>query len=400
MKTFHYKGFARSGRRTQGMIEAFSLKEARESLVGQDVFVKNIQEVDKTGKSPRMKRMKAFRKSFLYHELAAFVKAGIPLVEAVDMALKSPDLKQEQYCLAAVKDRLRAGHGFSLSMKESFPGLSDFEVGILRAGETSGCLERVLDDLGAFFDQQHAMREKLITSLTYPSLVAVLSFVIVTAMTGMLSTTYASLWEEMDVDLPILTTIVIGTAEVLWNWGIPIASVMAVLIMAWIFRKRRDDQLKRMIEKLITRIPYISSIYTALMSYRFALSLQILTASGINLVEAVDFAARATGSLRIVDDIMAKTAQLRAGGSAVNIIRGLPVLSESVSGWFEMGAASGRIPEMMAMAADKLKMSWELSIDRILRIIEPLMLVVVGAIVFILALAVLLPILTLNQSIM
>lgn len=400
MKTFSYRGFGLAGQSARGLIEALDVKEARERLARQGVLVERVEPAE--GSAPRSWRGRARwqldDRAVFYRELAALTKAGLPLVGAIEILMSSQDQQARASFLAALRDRLREGGTLAQSLQQVSGDITVFEQAILASGARAGNLDAVLEQLAGYLDDQVRLREGLQSALLYPVLVIALATLIGIAMMGFVMPSLGRVFAEGNIPLPFLTRALLWTGQHVMT--VIVAPLLVLIGLAAVLARRfaRNPGFRVSVEQWADRLPVLRRGGRLLASLRFARTLSLLLKGGVPLVEALEMSGRATGSRWIADDVRRGAEGVRHGKSLVPIMRSVPALGDHVPGWFQAGEASGDLSGMLDQAAVRFQQQWEQYLNRVLKLVEPLLILVVGFFVLAMALAILLPILSLNRA--
>jgi len=200
--------------------------------------------------------------------------------------------------------------------------------------------------------------------------------------------------------LPGLTRFMLGLGDLLVPWGL-LAGLGAILLLAGWGRRRLADPERRIgLDRRVYGVPLIGRGYRSLVASRFARTLAILVRSGVSLVEGVALAGRATGSVWCERLAIEASSQIRHGQSLEAAVRQMPPLAESLPGWLAVGEAGGDLARLLDHAADRCDVRFENTLSRGLTLLEPLLLMIVGAFVLLVTLAVMLPVFSLSDAIL
>lgn len=394
MKTFRYVGFDRGGRATSGLIEAFHEKEARERLHARGILVQSLRIA---GAEPIRPKALADRAA-IYAELAALLTAGLPLTQALQVLLETPETAGHQTWLAEIRDRVREGVSFAEALGAR-PGVQPLEKTAVAVGERTGTLALVLDRLGRFLAEQSRIRERVETALLYPAMVVVVAVLIALLTSGVLLPRMVRLWEEAGIALPRVTRVFLAVGR--WGgYGIP-SILIGVLGLVLVDRHLRNTsgewRMKR--DRFLFRCPILGPAWAALVGLRFARTMALLLQGGVPLVEALPLAAEATGSPWTALLVREQAENVRHGEPVAEALRRVPPLSGALPVWVQAGEASGQMAELLEQAARSFQDRWERSVGRSLALLEPILVIGVGLLVLFIALATLLPILTLHRMV-
>ncbi len=403
MKTFAYKGFDPAGRSSKGLIEALDPKEAREKLASRGILAESVSAAGEAQTRGARLSRGSFAldiRAMIYRELGALVKAGLPLAQAMEVLIEAPELGDNRARLAGVRDRIREGANLAAALADASPKVSAFERAVIEVGERSGTLEVVLERLAGYLEEQSRVRDRVQTAVIYPAIVFSMAVVIGILMLGVMIPRVANLLAETNMPLPVITRVVM----VFGRWVLPVSGVLLLAAAGFVFllrhRSATDPGLRARLDRRLFGIPLLGTGYLALVNLRFARTLALLLGGGVPLVDGVSLAGRATGSPWV--SAMADDAAIavRHGKSLADAVRAIQPLSTSLPGWIQAGEASGKLAELLENAGTRFQQQWDRLVSRTLTILEPALILVVGGFVLVVALSILLPILSLNQTVM
>lgn len=403
MKTFEYRGYTTAGRATHGLVEAYNLKEAREKLARRGVLADRVGPAGEGRRRVWSGRRRPFDtdvRAMVYRELAALVGAGIPLVQSIETIIASPELGENRALLAAARDRIREGGGLANALAEVSRRVSDLEQAIIEVGERAGSLDTVLDRLASFLEEQLRVRESVTNALIYPALVLVFAITIGAMVLGGMVPWVARMLEGTNVELPALTVFMLAVSRGFTVLGLPLG---LVAVLAWYLFRRRlasDTALRAATDRFLFRLPLWGKTYAALINLRFARTLSMLIRAGVGLVEGLVLSGRATGSAWVHELASGGADAVKHGTSLADALRAMPPLSGVLPAWVEAGESSGSLESMLERAADRCQQQWERTVRRFLAALEPILVLIIGAFVLLVALSILLPILSMNRTIM
>jgi general secretion pathway protein F len=400
MKTFEYKGYDAQGRTCRGLIEAFNSKDAGEKLAARSIYTVSLNEAAGGKRSLRRRRSgpSSAERATLYREMSALLKAGLPLARTFELLIDTPELGANRTLLAGIRDRVRQGDSLADAFSRSGLTVLPFETAIVEIGERSGALGSMLERLAEYLEEQGRLHERVQTALIYPAFVMIMSILIMILMLGVMLPRFAVMFEETGVALPALTRAVLA--------GGRIAGFLIVLLpmagilwgIAWRrYLCHRESAAVRM-DRFWFRVPLIARGYTALVNIRFARTLALLLDGGVSLLEAMVYAGRATNSAWIKQLIIKKADQVRHGSTLADALRGVPPLAGALPGWVQAGEAGGDLAAMLEQSASRYQQQWDRLIARFLAVLEPVLILVIGGCVLLIALAVLMPVMSLNQA--
>ncbi len=404
MITYEYKGFDSAGAVSRGLIEALDLKEAREKLATRGILA---EKIDPAGRRRHLGGLRVLEQGFnlearaaLYREVGTLVRAGLPLAHALEVLIQAPELGENRSRLAGVRDRIRDGSSLARALADAGKEVTPFELAVIEVGERAGTLDEVLGRLAAFLEEQQRLQERVQTALVYPFIVFLIACCVGALMLGVMIPRIGSLLVETNIPLPLITRSMIFLGKWILPLGIP---ALVLLALAVYFERRRvagDAEQQVLWDRQLFRLPLWGRGYTALVNLRFARTLTLLLSGGVSLVEGLGLAGRATGSPWVGRLAEQGSESLRHGKSLADVVRAIPPLSGSLPGWLQAGEASGKLEELLANAGDRFQQQWERLVSRSLSVLEPVLILVVGGFVLVVALSILLPVLSLNRTLM
>ncbi len=400
MRTFEYTGYTQEGQGARGLIEALDLKEAREKLARQGVLARQVNPAGQHAFRKGFRRRAAFGteiRATLYRELGAILRAGIPLSGALALLIESPELGENRTRLAGLRDRVRDGESFAEALAAASPQVTSFEKAAIETGERAGTLETVLESMALYLEDRHRLRERFLTALIYPAVILVLSLIIGVLMLAYMLPAFQNLLAEAQLDVPLITRITMGFGRVVMVLAVLLAFLVPVGVIGCVRRMRSDPDFRVMVDRQMFRLPVAGRAYAALSGLRFARTLAILLRSGVPLLEGLRMAGRATGSPWIDTLIKQEAERVRQGGSLPDSVARVPPLSMSLPGWIRAGEASGDLAGMLENAGIRFQRQWEHMLSRLMATMEPVLIVLVGLFVLLLAVSILLPIMSLNR---
>jgi len=400
VRTFFYEAYDRSGVRRTGWMEAEDARAARLQLAREGFLAESLQEAG--AMATRRRALGDEARGILYRELAALLHAGTPLVAALQALMGMAEFARGRAALAAARDRLREGAGLAEALAESGVGLDSFERAALEAGARAGRLEESLENLADWLLSRHALRARIIHALTYPAVILLFALGAATLMLGAVlpATLRAIERSGVPVQWPRITRVMLALREA-GLWMLPTLVLLgAGVAVGWRLAGARRRRMVVTMDRIRFRMPLLGRGATLLTAIRFASTFGMALRGGVAAEEAILLAGRACGSPWVADRTEEEGERIRHGESLPEAVGRIPPLAGPLASWVETGANSGRLPEMMEHAARRLQGQWERYLLRLLGLLEPALLVLVGLFVFAVALAIILPLVQMNRAVL
>jgi len=401
MAAFEYVALDPRGRQHKGLIEADSPRQARQLLRDKqwsplEVKQARSREDSGTGGFSFGRGLSARDLALVTRQLATLVQAALPIEEALRAAAAQASSQRIKSMLLAVRARVMEGHSLAAALREYPSAFPELYRATVAAGEHAGHLGLVLDQLADYTDQRQQSRQKIQLALLYPVILLVASLAIVVLLLGYVVPDVVKVFVNTGQELPGLTTGLIATSEAVqrWGWLMLLGIVAAGVGMRLALR---DVNIKRRWHAFILRIPLVGRLARATNTARFASTLAILTRSGVPLVDALGIAAAVIGNLRIRERVVEAAQRVREGGSLTRALDATGEFPPMMLHMIASGEKSGELDQMLARTARNQENDLAAQISLLVGLFEPFMLVFMGAVVLVIVLAILLPILSLNQ---
>ncbi len=399
MKTYSYKGFDAQGRPRKGLVEAADMKSAREKLAGDGILANKVEQAggDMRGAGHGARRVPAQDRATIYRELASLLRAGMPAGRAMELLINSPESQRYQSALAGVRDALQEGASFVNALSSAMPSVSEFEKAVMVAGEHSGAIWQAFDQLATVLEEQAALSDKIKAALTYPAVVLVVALLVAFGVFGFVLPQMNAMLSAMRIPLPGVTRFMLSAGHFVRIWGLPIIAVIIIAGVRFGAHVRRNRHLQVKLNRAMFGLPVAGRGHTILSNLRFARTMAILLHGGVAVVDGLSIAARATGSAWIATLVEGATEKVRHGASLSAVLRTIPPLADSLPGWIEAGEASGELENMLAQAGERYQRSWNTYTTRVLGLLEPAIVLLMGVFVLLVALSILLPVMSANK---
>ncbi len=401
MAAFEYLALDPRGREQKGLIEADSPRQARQLLREKQWAplevkqAKSKEDVSRGGLSFG-RGLSARDLALVPRQLATLVQAALPIEEALRAAAAQSTSAKIKSMLLAVRARVMEGHSLAAALREYPSAFPELYRATVAAGEHAGHLGLVLDQLADYTDQRQQSRQKIQLALLYPVILMVASLAIVVLLLGYVVPDVVKVFVNTGQELPALTRGLIATSDVVKNWGwlIVLGLIGAFLAMR---AALRDPALRLRWHAFILRIPLIGRLSRATNTARFASTLAILTKSGVPLVEALSIAAAVIANLRIRERVVEAAQKVREGSSLTRALDATGEFPPMMLHMIASGEKSGELDQMLARTARNQENDLAAQVSLLVGLFEPFMLVFMGAVVLVIVLAILMPILSLNQ---
>jgi general secretion pathway protein F len=407
MPVFEYTALDVRGKTTSGIIDAEGALAARQKLRTSGIFPVSVKETYESAPkkesssislSSRFSRVKPVEVAMMTRQLATLVGAGFPLVSALDALVPQTKSHGFKKIMAQIKNLIIEGNSFAQALSKYPTTFSTLYTNMVRAGETSGTLEIVLDRLADITEKQQALMNRIQTALAYPIFMLIFGTLVLFILLIYIVPSFTSIFADMNQVLPTPTRLLIFLGEFFkaYWWGLFI-----VIGIIWFFfnRVKNTDKGRYWIDKTILAIPLTGNSARKLAVARFARTLGSLLENGVSMLVALDIVKNIAGNILISEAV--ETAAIEVGkgqglGAALSSRGIFPQLSIQM---ILVGEQSGALEKMLTKIADVFENEVETSIMRLTSYLEPVMILVMGICVLFIVLSICLPIFEMNQLI-
>jgi len=330
-------------------------------------------------------------------ELATLLKAGMPLVQSLDILRRRVTNQVFRSVLNDVHDRVRAGSSLSESFEAHgamFPGVY---TAYLMAGEKSGNLEQVIRRYVAYVKVVEGVRRKVISALIYPAVLLGLSLVVVGILVLRVVPQFGGYYEQFGQDLPFSTRVIVAIssyASAYFGALVLVVAVATAVIWAWLKRAGERERLDR----LVLRLPLLGSVARKFATSQASRTLATLLGGGIPLVNAIDVAARSIRNRYMARELQKASQQVREGRALAAAMTDSGAFPDVALKMVEVGEQTGALQEMLNSLSDFYDEEIETNLDRFVTLVEPILLIIMGIVIAGLLLALYMPLFNLSNA--
>jgi type IV pilus assembly protein PilC len=387
MPRFAYAAIDATGASVEGVTKADTLGEARAGLLDRNLYPVKIEE--KRGALQFELTKEKVKKKELMHftrQLAVFVKAGIPITEALEIIGDETADVALQRTITMMVDDLRNGgtlSGAAVKHPECFP---NYYTGILQSAELTGKLDETLDSLAGYLERELETRSKVVSALSYPGVVMVLALFTVAILAGYVLPQFKPLFEELDADLPFATRALLFVATLFSTlWYIPFSVfVLITSTVLWLFKSERGRLVK---DRLVLKIPVIKGIVEYAILEKFCRILGAMVKAGVPLPDGMRTTTEATTNSVFRERLEVAQVEIMEGAGFAKPLANTELFPGAAKQMFKVGEETGTLDEQLEVASLYFDRELESRIKKFTTMFEPIMIVFVGLIVGFVAVA-------------
>lgn len=411
MASFEYWVKDKTGKDLKGFQDAQDVQELVHQLKTQGYLVVRVEQIKKAPSVLSVQKGTAARKAqgksgnvklddlvIFSRQMATLVASGIPLIQALDILSSQVDKAKFRLILQKMHGDVQSGKSFSEAMQLHQKVFSPLFIHMVRAGETSGKLEEILDRVAHYFEKSSALQKKVKSAMMYPAAVSTMAFGITFFMLAFVIPQFATIFEGLGAKLPMPTQILISVSNYLaahWWW------ILAVLGGGiFLFRKYIASPMGRLSwDTFSLRMPIFGPIILKVAVSKFARTLSTLVRSGVAIIAALEIVSKTSGNARIEKIITDLMGAVKRGESIAGPLERSEVFPSMVVRMIAIGEETGELEEMLTKIADFYDTQVDTAVSGLTSLIEPIIIAFLGVVIGGIVIALFLPILTLTQAI-
>ncbi|MEO1079800.1 MAG: type II secretion system F family protein [Pseudomonadota bacterium] len=398
MAVFHYRAVGRDGKTVDGTLEAAGRELALRQLRARGLTLLSLGGEAEQAASSRRGARPPSRQDVLSMtaELAVLLRAGLPLDRSLKVLIDMASVPSMGALLADVLKSVKDGKALSLALEPYSDLLGRFYLSMVKSGEASGEMSAVLDRLVEHLEESKANRDSVISALIYPAILLVVAVLSVMIMLGFVVPQFETLFSDMGEALPALTRGVIAGADFVkqWFW---LLILIAVGAGAWLRRWLNSDDGRRAWHQRLLTLPLAGGIVFEFEMARFARTLGTLLGNGVPLLRAIDIAIETVGNVILREGLGALLPAVKSGQRMSAALADTRQFTPMVIQMTRVGEESGSLDAMMLELAKVFDDHVQAGVKRSLTLLEPLLILTMGAIIAIIIIAILMGILSVND---
>ena len=387
---FAWTGTDRRGKKIKGVMRA-----ANDAMVKADLR--------RQGVTP-LKVQKQFKISFgkpkitpgdiavFSRQLATMMKAGVPLVQALDIVGKGHNNPAMQELVLAIKTDIEGGTSLTNALRKHPLYFDDLFCNLVEAGEHAGVLETLLDRIATYKEKTESIKKKIKKALFYPTAVIIVGIIVSAILLIFVVPTFEELFHGFGAELPAFTQMVIDLSRFIRDywWAILLGIAATVIVIANLWK--RSPKFRELVDRALLRAPIFGPILHKSALARFARTTSTMFAAGVPMVEALDSVAGATGSVVYGKAVKEMRDDIATGQSLRLAMEQQQLFPHMVKQMVAIGEESGALDEMLAKVADFYEEEVDNAVDSLSSLLEPLIMAILGVLVGGLVIAMYLPI--------
>ncbi|MDQ2970083.1 MAG: type II secretion system F family protein [Acidobacteriota bacterium] len=399
MPNYVWKGRNRAGLVQEGVLAADTKDVALTSLRRQNIVVTGIRErgkeisLTKVGRKVPPKTLAVFTRQF-----SVMIDAGLPLVQCLEILANQQEHKNFQRILLQVRQDVEAGSTLADAMRRHPKAFNNLYVNMVAAGEAGGILDTILQRLSVYIEKSVKLASQVKSALIYPIAVIAIAMIVVAVILLKVIPTFAALFTGLGAELPLPTRLVIMASNFLARYFI--FFIIGIALFIYGFRRYYATHGgRRVVDGLVLKLPVLGMIMKKIAVARFCRTLATLTSSGVPILESLDITARTSGNAIVEDAIQEVKRSVEGGKTIVEPLRDAGIFPNMVVQMIGVGEQTGALDAMLNKIGDFYEDEVDAAVAGLVKLLEPVMIFILGVIIGGIVIAMYLPMFTLINKI-
>jgi general secretion pathway protein F len=410
MPVYQYRGYRNDGGAATGIVDAENVKVARLKLRKEGVFPTDVVEqghvsvrraegqATYTHTIGRSSSLSSNDLALMTRQFATLLVAGLPLVEALGVLVDQTEKKTVKGLFADIREQIRGGKALSVVLEMHEKDFSPIYVHMVRAGEASGALDQILFRLAEFLEKQLALKNKVTNAILYPALMLIVGVSVLFFLMTFVVPKITAVFVSMKQALPWPTVALMSVSRFFADYWMVVGGLVIGGVLL-IRRFVRTDTGRMAADRLILGLPLIGDVARMVSISRLTSTLATMLASGVQLLDALDVSKRVMNNRVLEETVEGARQNIREGETIADPLKRSGEFPALVTHMIAVGERSGEMEEMLRRVSQIYDGEVERVITRLTSLLEPIMILVMGVVVFFIVVAILLPIFEMGQMV-
>ena len=402
MPAFRFEAIDQAGKSQTGVLDADSARAARTQLRTQGLTPLVVEAAGTRTRGERKqrlslgKRLSQREQAILTRQLASLLIAGLPLGETLSVLTEQSERDYIRELMAAIRAEVLGGHSFANALAQHPRDFPEIYRALVAAGEHTGKLGLVLSRLADYIEERNALKQKIVLAFTYPAIVTLIAFGIVTFLLSYVVPQVVNVFASTKQSLPFLTIAMMALSGFVRNWWW--AMLIGVVLVSWFIKQLLARPGPRMaFDRWLLTAPLLGKLVRGYNTVRFASTLAILTAAGVPILRALQAAGETLSNRAMSDNVDDAIIRVREGTSLSRALGNTKTFPPVLVHLIRSGESTGDVTTMLDRAAEGEARELERRTMFLTSLLEPLLILAMGGVVLVIVLAVMLPIIELNN---
>ncbi len=398
---FRYSAVNKAGKIQNGLIEADGESTAKTEIKSRGLYLVSLKEVTQGGRGSRKLffsfGVKQRLPVLLARQLASLLKGGVPLFQALTIIANQLEGEREKAIVGYLRDEVKGGSSLSDALK-AYPGIFDnLFIYSVAAGEKTGALDSILRYQADLLESRAAVRGKIRAALIYPVIMTVVGTSVLLFLIGYVVPMVTKIFERMNQQLPLPTRLLMGATDFVNSYLFIIAAFLALAIFAFSRWIKKSAGGRHFWDSTVLRFPVLGSLYQMILVSRFAKIMGTLLKSGVHMLQSLVVVSSTTKNTIVSDAIIKMSKMVERGTDLSMALRETAVFPPYVADMVSVGESSGNLEEMLTSVSEYYETNANQKIAAFTSMVEPLIIVIMGALVGFIMVSIMLPLFEMNK---
>jgi len=393
MATYKYKAITNEGKPLEGIYSAKDKEEVISMLRENRYYPVNIEKAEEEKDIRELQvfsRVKVKDIAVFCRQFYTMLNAGVTIINCLDILRQQTESKKLKHVTGQVYEEVQKGLTFSEALKNHTNVFPELLINMVEAGEVSGNLDTIMDRMAGHYEKEFRINNKVRGAMVYPIILSIVAVGVVIFMLTFVMPTFMEMFEGSDIPLPAPTRLLLTLSDMLQQyWYLFIGGF--ILIVIGIKRALKIEQGKLLVDRIQLKLPIIKGITEKIVTSRFTRTLSTLSSSGVPLLQSLEIVANVVGNKVVGDGINIAKEEVRKGSSLSDTIKDIGVFPLMVTSMIEVGEESGALDEILEKTAAFYDEELETALQKLTTMIEPLMIVVMAAVIGFIVISMILP---------
>jgi type IV pilus assembly protein PilC len=313
-------------------------------------------------------------------QFATMIRAGLPLIEVLNILAEQTEKRSMKVILKQVERDVETGSSLTEAIQRHPKVFSTFYISMIRAGETAGMLDSILDQVAHYLEKVASVQRKVKAAIMYPAVVSTVAIGITVFLMIKVVPVFSDIFSELGGDLPLPTKITVAISNFLQNHFLLAAAMLAGTVLI-VWQASRTTRGRQFLDHLKLKMPVFGPLLLKVSVARFTRTLGTLIRSGVNILNALDIVAKTSGNVIVEAAIVKTRASIQSGESIANPLRDSQVFPPMVVRMIDVGERTGALESMLTKIADFYEDQIDAAVASLTSIIEPILIVFLGTVV-------------------
>ncbi len=394
MALYRYKAVQSDGKEVNEVMTAATITEVQEKIRDKGLYLIQIREdVEKKSAAEELSfggKVTAKQISIFCKQFATLLKAGVPVASGLDILYRQTENKKFKSALEDVYTEVQKGSQVSTAIRNHPKVFPSLMVNMVESGEMSGNLDNIMERLAIHYEKDAKISSRIKGAMIYPIALSVISVVVVIFLITVILPTFTGMFTSSGVELPLPTRTLLGISDFIKDYWYIVIGAMGLLIFV-VNRYLNSSVGRYQFDALKFKLPVVKGSVDKIVTARFTRTLGSLLRSGIPLIDALELAGSVTGNVVIEEKVNYIASEVEKGETLGVALKRTPTFGPMVVSMIQIGEESGSLDQMLDKSADFYEQELEDAIDRLLKLMEPLLIVVMAIVIGFIVISMALP---------